>query len=363
MARIRKTRRSSKQEAENRLALYPHIQNHLDPQGMVKLMEDFLEWMKIKNYSFRTIERREELICHFMEWAGQRSLSRPDQITKPILERYQRSLYYQINSRGQRLSFHTQNKYVSVLKAWFKWLAQNDCILFNPASELSLAKETKRLPKAVLSEREVEVILSQPDVDDPFGLRDRAILETFYSTGIRRFELADLKLSDTDEERGTIIIREGKGHKDRMIPIGDRALGWIKLYTEQVRPELTCFRDEGELFLNQFGEPMGLAALTALCGKYVRQANIGKTGSCHIFRHAMATHMLENGADIRYVQSMLGHAKLETTQIYTQIAIKKLKEVHTLTHPAKSRKSRHDVGLGGVSDEGFLDSLASEGEE
>ena len=139
------------------------------------------------------------------------------------------------------------------------------------------------------------------------------------------------------------MIRQGKGKKDRMIPIGERAIAWIDRYQEEVRPGLVVGRDPAHLatlFLTQTGEPFTPNRLTQLVRGYVEAARLGKSGSCHLFRHTMATLMLENGADIRYIQAMLGHAELSTTQIYTQVSIRRLKQIHTATHPGKPRSVR-----------------------
>jgi integrase/recombinase XerD len=139
------------------------------------------------------------------------------------------------------------------------------------------------------------------------------------------------------------MIRLGKGKKDRMIPVGERAIAWIDRYLEEVRPDLVVGRDPAHLatlFLTQTGEPFTPNRLTQLVRGYVEAARLGKSGSCHLFRHPMATLMLENGADIRYIQAMLGHEELSTTQIYTQVSIRRLKEIHTATHPGKPRSVR-----------------------
>jgi integrase/recombinase XerD len=186
-----------------------------------------------------------------------------------------------------------------------------------------------------LTAEETERVIAAVDLLKPMGLRDRAILETLYSTGIRRCELAGVRIFDVDSERKTLIVRQGKGKKDRIIPIGERALHWVGRYLEELRPKLVSIPDEGVLFLSEAGETMLLARLTDLVRRCVKRAELGKTGSCHLFRHTMATLMLENGADIRFIQEMLGHESLETTQIYTQVSIRKLKEIHTATHPAR----------------------------
>jgi integrase/recombinase XerD len=157
---------------------------------------------------------------------------------------------------------------------------------------------------------------------------------------MRRSELMGLSLFDIDRERGTVMIRQGKGKKDRMIPIGERAVTWIDRYQEKVRPDLVIGRGNITLFLTTAGEAFTPDRLTQLVRCYVNAADTGKSGSCHMFRHTMATLMLENGADIRYIQAMLGHAELSTTQIYTQVSIRKLKEIHSATHPAKLRSAR-----------------------
>ena len=178
-------------------------------------------------------------------------------------------------------------------------------------------------------------MLRQPDLNAPLGLRDCTILEVFYSTGIRRRELMNLKLYDLDRERGTLMVRLGKGRKDRMVPIGERALAWCDKYLQEERHQLTTGNDQDTVFLTNMGEVFTPERVTQLVRRYVNQAETGKSGSCHLFRHTMATLMLENGADIRYIQEMLGHVKVDTTQIYTQVSIRRLKEVHALTHPAR----------------------------
>jgi integrase/recombinase XerD len=165
------------------------------------------------------------------------------------------------------------------------------------------------------------------------GIRDRAVVETHYSTGVRRAEICALKLYDLDVDRGTIIVRQGKGKKNRMIPIGWHAVQWVEKYVHEVRPLLVREPDDGTLFLTRFNLPFSPERMAELVGQLIDDANIGKKGPCHLFRHTMATLMLEGGADIRFIQAMRGHASILSTEVYTQVAIRKLKEVHELTHP------------------------------
>lgn len=315
------------------------VGNPGDPQGMAVMMDKFLEWMRVTNYSERTVENRQLYLSYFIIWAEDRGLTRPTEITKPILERYQRYLYHYRKKNGQPLSFRSQHSRLVPVRAWFKWLTKNNHILYNPASELELPKLERRLPKHVLTIREAETVLAVVNLADPLGVRDRAILEVLYSTGIRRMEVINLKLYDVDVDRGTLMVRQGKGKKDRMVPIGDRALAWIDRYLIDVRPRLIVDPNDTTLFLTHLGEGFTTNRLTQMVREYVDAADIGKRGSCHLFRHTMATLMLENGADVRFIQAMLGHAKLETTQIYTQVSIRKLKEIHEATHPAKLERS------------------------
>ena len=316
----------------------PSIGDTNDPNGMAHLINEHTLHLKVRNYAADTVSQREKYLRWFALWCSERSLTRPNEITKPILERYQRHLYLYRNDKGAPMSFRSQYCHLSHAKAWFKWLTKENRILYNPASELEMPKVGRRLPKAILSAKEAEVVLSKPDLSDPRGLRDRAILEVFYSCGIRRRELSNLTLYDVDAERKTLMVRQGKGKKDRLLPIGKRALEWIARYLEESRPLLVVNTNEQTLFLSTLGQRLEPDSLTEYVRHDINSADIGKKGSCHLFRHTMATLMLENGADIRYIQAMLGHADLSTTQIYTQVSIRKLQQIHALTHPADNPK-------------------------
>jgi len=184
---------------------------------------------------------------------------------------------------------------------------------------------------------EVETVLSGIDVSDPMGIRDRAILEVLYSTGMRRMEIINLRWDDIDVERGAIFIREGKGKVDRMVSIGERALAWLEKYLHQARPTFDVLGNDPTLFLTNFGEAFTPNRTTQLVRNHINPAEIRKSGPCHLFRHSCATLMLENGIDTRYIQQLLGHAKLDTTQIYTQVSIRQAK---TGPHPHTFREDK-----------------------
>jgi len=328
----------------------------------------FLQDLEMRNYSHHTIISLHSNLRVFLVWCHERGLACPSEITPEVLKRYQRRLYHHRKTNGRRLSFSTQRQRLSAIKRLYRWLLKERVIDWNPTDTVDLPRAEQRLPRAVLSIREAERVLAQPDISTPIGVRDRAILETLYSTGIRRQEAVDLDLYSIDAEGGVLTVRLGKGKKDRMIPIGKRALGWIGRYVEEVRPDLVMEPDEGELFLTIHRARFSPERMSLLVRQYVASANIGKVGSCHLFRHTMATLMLEGGADIRFIQAMLGHASLEATQVYTRVAIRKLKEIHEVSHPGANPRQRLQAPADDdveetPTEEELLSSLAAEGDD
>jgi len=309
-----------------------------DPAGLVALMQSWLESLRVRNVSENTVSHYRWELSNFILWCHERGLTRPDEVSRPVLERFQRALFQHRTAKGRPLSFRSQYKRLAAPKYFFRWLAKQGYLGSSPASELDMPRLGRRLPRQILTASEVERVLAQADLTDPIGVRDRAILETFYSTGIRRGELVRLKLYDIGFEKGTLMIREGKGQKDRVVPIGERALTWLEKYLLDIRPHLVVPPDEGVVFLTYMGVPFNPDALGHEMKKYILASGVGKEGACHIFRHTVATLMLDGGADIRYVQEMLGHTKLETTSIYTQVTIDKLKKIHDATHPGAKLK-------------------------
>jgi integrase/recombinase XerD len=264
----------------------------------------FHEWEEIAGYSSHTIAHQRFAIARFIAWCAERGLDRPQDITRPILERYQRHVYHHRKPNGQPLSVTAQLGLILPLQAWFKWMTKQNHLLYNPAADLDLPRKPKTLPKGLLSVAEVESVLNATDVGTSEGVRARAILETLYSTGIRRMEVVNLKLYDVDTERGALMVRLGKGAKDRLVPIGARACAWVAKYRDEVRPVLAAGPAEQTLFLDDDGQVFDPGKLGELVKRYLMAAGIAQPGACHLFRHACATHMLENGADIRFIQAM-----------------------------------------------------------
>jgi integrase/recombinase XerD len=296
----------------------------------------FCEWTVIKGLSPATAKMREIALASFIRWAHERGLRHPTEVTRPVLQHYQRHLYLARKANGEPLAYTSQATRLNPVIAFFKWLTREGHILSNPAADLDVPKPVRQLPKHLLSVQQVEAVINATPIHTLQGVRDRAMLEVLYSSGIRRSELIRLKLLHVDTERGTLMVRSGKGRKDRLVPLGSRACAWVRRYVREVRPELLG-TDLETMFLTDYGEIFEKNRLSDLVKSYMLQAGIAH-GNCHAFRHAMATHMLEGGADIRHIQIILGHTQLSTTEIYTHVAIDKLKAVHALTHPARATR-------------------------
>lgn len=318
--------------------------------ALTRWLDAHLEWMGVTGYSPDTIRARRIALRRFILWCDERGITDPREITRPILERYQKSLFYYRKPDGRAMTLGSQLGCLAPLKTWFKWLAREHHILYNPASELTLPRPPKQLPRSILTVAEVEAVLAQADPGSAPGLRDRAMLETLYSTGLRRMELPGLAVYDVELARGIVFVRQGKGRRDRVIPIGQRACAWLERYLRQARPQLLA-GDTEALFVTDYGEPVTPEFLAHKVKRHLAFAGIDKPGAAHLFRHACATHMLDNGADIRFIQALLGHANLQTTEIYTHVSIDKLKQIHTATHPATPAREDRGGNLGDDDDD------------
>ena len=337
-----------------------------DNHPLTAYVNAHLEWLLVAGYAQDTVRTRRVAFKRLISWCDERALRDPKDITKPILDRYQRHLFYYRKPDGRPISLGGQLGYLAPIKLFFKWLTRENHILYNPASEMQLPRQPKHLPRHILSVQDVEAILAEADAKTPQTLRDRALLETLYSTGLRRMELPGLRIYDVDLTRRLVNVIEGKGGRDRVIPIGKRAAAWVDKYLVESRPQLMV-ADHEYLFVNDYGEPASPVFVAAKVKRYMMFASIEKkTGSCHLLRHACATHMLDNGADIRFIQAMLGHADISTTQIYTHVAIDKLREIHDATHPAKLTRNKDESKSNAQTSDAtraLFDVLAAESDE
>jgi integrase/recombinase XerD len=226
----------------------------------------------------------------------------------------------------------------SVLRSFFAWLARRRVVLFDPAETLVLGDRTEPLPKTVLTESEVQALLVAPG-RGAVGLRDRAILETLYSTALRRAELVGLDLYDLDAAGELVRVRQGKGRKDRYVPVGAHALEALRRYIHQARPELAATPKEPALFVAAVTRRrLRVKTLNWIVRRHGEAAGLEKRVTPHVLRHTCATHLLQGGADLRHVQAILGHASIATTQVYTRVAVEDLAAVHRRHHPRRRLK-------------------------
>jgi integrase/recombinase XerD len=295
---------------------------------------EYIVWLQVHNYAGTTVACRIRYLAYFVEFCSRHEIDDPRRITLELLQGYQQELYEHRKRCGQPLAVATQAQRLVPVTHFFTWLRRSGRISTNPASDLLMPKPDRRLPEATLSSTEMALLLAAPDLTRPLGLRDRAVLEVFYSCALRRAELIDLTVNDVDFDRGTVFVRSGKGAKDHYVPIGERALFWVRLYLDLVHPRFAKHDHPQRLFLSSVGTPLCADWLSRRIRRYLAAAGITKKGSCHLLRHTVATLMLEGGADIRYVAEMLGHARLETTQRYTRVSIDRLRLVHASCHPA-----------------------------
>ncbi|MEM6750530.1 MAG: tyrosine recombinase XerC [Planctomycetota bacterium] len=232
----------------------------------------------------------------------------------------------------------TTARKVATLRSFFKWMHKRGLIDANPMLLIRTPKQTKRLPKAITVEQ-IETLLAAPDNRDTLGARDRAILETLYSTGVRVSELVDLDRSDLDHHGQTMRVR-GKGKKDRMVPLGSHAMAAIRHYLMLLEPDAR-FQGRNEepadarqpLFINKNGGRLSSRSVRRKLDKYLRMAGLDPTISPHTLRHSFATHLLDNGADLRSVQELLGHQSLSTTQVYTHLSSMRVRTAYDQAHP------------------------------
>lgn len=305
------------------------------PSSLAAAATAHLDALNSSGYAAATVTARRAHLTRFTQWGEPRGLLALQDVTPGVLESYRTWHVARRRASGAPLAWSTHAQALTAIRMLLTWATRTKRLTVNPASELALPRIPKRLPRAVLSEPEVERVLAVPDVSVPLGLRDRAILEVLYSTGIRRLELVGLDVGDIDNARQVVFVREGKGRKDRLVPIGARALVWVQRYLDQVRPHLGRRRDPAALFLSSRGTRIRPTRLTERLHRHIQAAGVNKPGSVHIFRHTMATLMHDGGADIRDLQEILGHAQLSTTQLYTHVAIERLRAVHAKTHPAE----------------------------
>lgn len=301
---------------------------------IAKLCERYAFELQLLNYSPRTIETNTYQLNRFVTWCGERGVSQVAELSMDIVQCYRNHLFHYRNPRTDKpLAASSQSYHLIKLRTLCRWTFYQKIV----ADDLGLSLQIPHVPKKIYSKfltlPEMSSLLTQPDLTTTQGIRDRAILETFFSTAMRATELSELTLCDVDFERQMVHIHHGKGDRERLTPISREALSWLHKYISDVRPGYAMHAQTNTLFLTHRGKQIDRGILSKMVHGYLEPAKIGKVGGCHMIRHTAATLMLENGADLRSLQTLLGHARLDTTQRYTHITLDRLREVHSKTHP------------------------------
>ena len=280
-------------------------------------------------YAPRTITGYVREIKRLLEWLKEKGLALVDVRTDDLMT-YQGELYKRRRKDGKPVTSGNQKNAVMAIKSFFRWLYRRNLLLSNPSAAIEYPKIERRLPRVILTREEAKKILDTAKGKTPKALRDRALLETLYSTGIRVSEASNLTVDDVDTEERVLRVVQGKGRKDRNVPLTRQAAMATETYLVESRPRLGRSRF---LFLSTRGRKMDTQAINSVVRQWAVKAGIKKRVTCHTFRHSVATHLLKGRADIRHIQTLLGHASLETTQRYTHVEISDLQSVIRRAHP------------------------------
>ena len=287
---------------------------------------EYLNYLKVeRGLTENTLISYRQELKQFNYYLTKHEIINFSQVDRFVIMDYLKSI--QQSGKSENSIIHS----VSTLRKFFLFLKQENIIQNNPMLKIDTPKKAQHLPQ-VLSIDEVDSLLAVPDIKTDLGIRDRALLETMYATGLRVSELVNLTGDNLHLDMG-FIQTLGKGNKERIIPIGDVAIDWLNIYLKQVRNKLVKDSNEKHVFVNAHGRQLTRQGVWKNLKQQVRAAGINKNVTPHTLRHSFATHLLENGADLRIVQELLGHADVSTTQIYTHISKKRLQDIYNKAHP------------------------------
>jgi integrase/recombinase XerD len=296
---------------------------------MEALVEDFLVHIRNeRGQADHTQRTYSALLRKFLSWAANKKIAdwksvRPNTI-----------IDFLQHERGRRLSAESLYLQIAALRAFFRYAESEKILSSNPAESISLPRRWQRLPKALASE-EIEKLLKPPPRATPSDLCDHAVLELAYASGLRLAELRGVRLEQLHLDSGFITVI-GKGNKERVVPLGRKAIEALERYLQSGRPNLVTRRSPANVFLTRRGTPFSAVTLWLRIKERVRMAGIERNITPHMLRHSFATHLLENGADLRVIQELLGHASINTTEIYTHVASNRLRDIHIKFHPRAS---------------------------
>ncbi|MDO9533813.1 MAG: site-specific tyrosine recombinase XerD [Bacillota bacterium] len=293
---------------------------------MESILKDFIYYLSVeRGLADNTLESYQRDLKKYLLFLQQQNIKDFSSTSRTLISQYL------LQERNKGLSPSTLSRNLASIRSFYQFLLMEHIIQENPAIELESPKTEKKLPR-VLSFQDMEILLEQPKTKETIGMRDKAMLELSYATGIRVSELVHLNINNLNIKMGFVRC-EGKGNKERMIPLGTFAIRSLQDYLLNGRSRLVKQMEEKALFINQHGKRLTRQGFWKILKKYALKAGISSEITPHTLRHSFATHLLENGADLRSVQEMLGHADISTTQIYTQVTRQKIKEVYNQTHP------------------------------
>lgn len=306
-------------------------------------LRQYLEFLEVENGIECNEANEQAFLDHHLAHCGDNTARggvagsvRPDTITRAMIAANVTSIRgFLAHLAEQEYSPATMARKIATLRSFYKWMLKRTIIDANPMQLIRTPKQPKRLPKAI-TVNQIEQLLAAPDDQTLLGARDRAILETLYSTGIRVSELVGINRGDLDETGEAIIIR-GKGRKERLVPLGSHALTALRHYIIMLDAEViragNTVESHSPLFVNKHGGRLSTRSVRRKVSKYLREAGLDPAISPHTLRHSFATHLLDNGADLRSVQELLGHQSLSTTQIYTHLTTRRLRDAYDSAHP------------------------------
>ena len=299
---------------------------------MEEFIKEFMDYLSVeRGLSKNTLESYSRDLNKYTEYLKKRGISNLDRVKRPDIQDFMMELKEGKGKSSQKLNSSSIARNLVAIKVFHRYLTSQRLLKEDVTSVIETPKLWKTLPD-VLDEKEVVAILESPNTRLKQGLRDKAMLELMYATGMRVSELVNLKLTDLHLDMGFVRCL-GKGQKERVIPVGSKAKEAIQKYLEKARPKFLKKDGSAALFLTRLGKPMSRQTFWMVIKHYVKDARIKKRVTPHTLRHSFATHLLQNGADLRIVQELLGHVNISTTQIYTHINKERLKQIHQKFHP------------------------------
>ena len=298
------------------------------------LVEGFFKEVEfVRAYTPRTVENYRWSLGLFLQFLEAQGVDGIDEVTPTVLAAYQTELVVKGGRQGQPLVAGARSHLISHVRQFFGYLVRQGHLLTNPAASMVIPKDRRKPPKRILNVAAMRRLLLAADVTSSLGLRDRAILELFYASGIRVTELIGLEDLDIDLVAQELLVRHGKGGRSRVVPVGEDACRWIRRYLDEGRPQLSAAVKERTMFLSYRGNRLTRAIVSKMVRTHAKTARIEFTVTPHSIRHTFASHLIQAGASLRHVQEMLGHQSLNSTQIYTQLDITDLKKTHRACHP------------------------------